>query len=225
MPDNHQPRRCPIAFDHHSPEHANAWPQIFQKLRQENSLPWSDAFGGYWVAARYRDIIKIAQRPGNFFVKKTYNPDTGATTGGVAIPPNPAFSGIPNELDSPEWDLFRKFLNPRFGPKAVEDRRQRAKVLAAALIDMVIENGTFDIVDDLTSPLPALVSMDLFGFPLDDWRKFADPFHKMVYTRRDDPGWEETVRGLGYYQQRLAEEVETMPEGTERRPDHPSRQR
>lgn len=67
--------------------------------------------------------------------------------------------------------------------------------------------GRFDIVEDLTNPLPALVTMDLFGFPLDEWRDFTDPFHKVVYTPRDDPNYMDTVRGLDHFNVRVAEEV------------------
>jgi cytochrome P450 len=115
---------------------------------------------------------------------------------------------VPNETESPEWDGVRGFLNRRFAPKAVETRRAKAKQLTAALIDLVIEKGEFDIVDDLTNPLPALVTMDVFGFPLHEWRKFADPFHKMVYTPESDPEFPETLRGLEYFRQRVDEEIE-----------------
>src|SRR4029077_835723 len=99
------------------------------------------------------------------------------------------------------------FINRRFGPRAVEAHRAKAKQLAAALVDEVIENGRLDIVEGLNKPLPALVTMDLFGFPLDEWRDFADPFHKVVYTPRDDPNYMDTVRGLDHFNVRVAEEV------------------
>jgi cytochrome P450 len=135
-----------------------------------------------------------------------------ASTGGVTIPAAGTTRGIPNEADNPEWEGIRRFINRRFAPRAIEDRRARAKQIAAALVDMVIEEGECDFVDDLTSALPALVTMEIFGFPLDEWRKFADPFHTMVFTSIHDPKWEETVRGLDYFRQRVDEEIEKRRE-------------
>ena len=207
MPENKSAGRCPINLDRHSLEHAQNWPQAFQQLRSSMPRPWTECHGGYWIATKYQDIIRIAQNPDKFFVKKTVNSDTGEISGGVAIPPLPGFSSIPNESDSPEWNLFRNFLNHRFGPKAAEERRGQAKAFATALIDEVIESGKIDFVDDLTSPLTALVTLDLLGFPLRDWRRFADPFHRMVYTPKTDPAFMEMLAGLDYYKERLEEEV------------------
>src|SRR5690348_2352635 len=106
MPEGNPPNRCPVAFDHHSPEHAKSWPEAYQKLRKDSPRAWSESYGGHWVASKYEDIIKIAQRPEKFYVAKTVDHATGRVDGGVAIPPNPAFAGIPNEADSPQWDAY-----------------------------------------------------------------------------------------------------------------------
>jgi cytochrome P450 len=208
MTENTRNTGCPIHFDHHSPEHASSWPAIFRQIRQSCPRAWTDNLDGFWIASKYKDIISISQRPEAFSTAKTLDPQTGAVAGGVSIPPIPGVRGIPNESDPPEWNSLRNFLNRRFAPKAVEERRDRAHVFAAALIDMVIERGQVEFVEDLASPLPALVTMDIFGFPLHEWRRFADPFHKMTYTPKTDPAFAETMRGLDYFKQRVDEEIE-----------------
>lgn len=200
-------KSCPIAFDHESVEHARNWPTEFRELREQCPRAWTESYGGFWVATRFADILAIAQQPESFSAHKHYDPATGETRGGLTIPPVPGIRGIPNETDSPEWDGLRGFINRRFAPRAVEERRARARQFAAALIDEVIETGRMDIVENLTNPLPALVTMDVFGFPLDEWRRFADPFHKMVYTRVDDPSIHDVVHGLDYFYRRVDEEV------------------
>jgi len=207
MPDDNS-GRCPIHFDHHSQQHAENWPKIFKDMRQTCPRAWTDNFGGFWIAAKYDDIIGIAQKPELFSTAKFFDPVTGEASGGVSIPALPGFRGIPNETDPPEWNDLRNFLNRRFAPKAVEERRAKAKVFAAALMDMVIEKGEIEFVEDFTSPLPALVTMDVFGFPLHEWRRFADPFHKMVYTPKTDPDFPKTIDDLAYFKQRVDEEVE-----------------
>lgn len=200
-------KRCPVDFDHHGPSHAANWPAEFAGMREQCPRAWSEHHGGFWVATRFEDVVGIAQRPQDFTAAKHFDEASSGYLGGVSIPLIPTVKGIPNETESPEWDAARGFINRRFAPRAVEAYREKAKQLAAALIDNVIETGRFDIVDDLTNPLPALVTMDLFGFPLDEWHDFADPFHKLVYTPRDDPDYMDLVAGLDHFNVRVAEEV------------------
>ena len=89
MPDDNTRRQCPVAFDHHSPEHRENWQQTYQMLRKECPRVWSDSYGGYWVATKYMDIIRIAQQPERFYVEKTFDTKALTASGGVSIPPNP----------------------------------------------------------------------------------------------------------------------------------------
>lgn len=198
---------CPIHFDHDTHEHAVNWAEDFRQLREACPRAWSDMHGGFWIATKFADIVGVAQRSDVFSTHKEVDPETGETKGGLSIPQVPGIRSIPNEADSPEWDGIRGFINRRFAPRAVETRRERTRHFVAALLDMVIEKGEFDIVDDLTNPLPALVTMDIFGFPLHEWRAFADPFHTMVYTPASDPGFIETIRGLDHFHARVDEEI------------------
>ncbi len=200
-------KACPIRFDHHSTEHARDWAENFRRLRENTPRAWSGAYDGFWVATKLSDIVGVAQQSEVFSAHKEIDPETGTAVGGVTIPPSGAVRGIPNEADNPEWEGIRRLINRRFAPRAVEERRERARQFAAALVDKVIEKGELDFVDDITNPLPALVTMELFGFPLEEWPAIADPFHKMVYTPFDDPSFPETIRGLDYFRQRVDEEI------------------
>src|SRR5579871_6263198 len=125
--------RCPIAFDHDTSAHAKNWPHEYQAMREQCPRAWTENHGGFWIATRYKDIVGIAQRPDSFTTHKSFDPQTGEVQGGLTIPPLPSFRAVPNESESPEWDGVRGFLNRRFGPSAVEARRDRARHFAAAL--------------------------------------------------------------------------------------------
>lgn len=200
-------KQCPVDFNHESPEHAAHWEASFREMREQCPRPWTQAHGGFWVATKLSDIVGIAQRGDAFSTHKDLDPVTGEVTGGTLIPPIPSVRAMPNETDPPEWNGLRGFVNRYFAPRAVEERRAMTKQFAAALIDKVIETGRFDIVDDFTNPLPAMLIMDVFGFPLHEWPLFAEPFHAMMYTPHDDPAFMETVRGLDYFAKRVDEEI------------------
>jgi cytochrome P450 len=205
MSESKSGKKCPVSFDHTSDDHARRWVENFSELRSTCPVAWTEAHGGYWVATRYRDIVDIAQTPETFSSARRFHPETGEVTGGASIPAVPGSRGIPDETDSPDWDSFRGFLNRRFAPKAVEERRARTEQFTAALIDRVIETGRFDIVDDLTNPLPAIVTMDLFGLPVEEWHAFADPLHRLMYTSHDGPAFLAAAQCLHWIRSRIEE--------------------
>ena len=135
-------------------------------MRQQCPVAWSDQLGGFWVATRYKDVIAMAQDGDTFSAFKTFDPATQIATGGITIPPGLVPRGLPVESDRPEWDSYRGFINRRFAPKAAEARRADMRRYATMLLDEVIERGEMDLVRDLTSPVPAMSTMDLMGLPL-----------------------------------------------------------
>jgi cytochrome P450 len=203
-----KPGRAKIDFDHDSLEHAANWPKEFEEMRARCPHAWTEQHGGFWVATRYQDIIKIAQRPDCFTTAKTVDPLSGMASGGVGIPPIPSFRVVPNESESPEWNKVRSFLNPRFAPKAIEAYRAKTAQLAAAQLDTFIESGRVDLVEDYTCPLPAMLTMSFVGLPLSEWPKLADPIHAMSSLPKDDPERGVAMKWLStYLRQRIEEEI------------------
>ena len=175
-----------IDFDPSTPEHAARWPEAFRDLREKHPRAWTNNQGGYWLATCYKDVLSIAQGQGVFTAAKMFNPETGRMEGGINIPSidSPAF--IPNETDGEAWKAYRQLLNPRFSPKAAEAKRQFARGVARTLVDRFIESGHCDLVEDLTSPLPGVFTMELLGLDHGMWLEIADPIHRYSYTLQTD---------------------------------------
>jgi cytochrome P450 len=199
--------QVPVRVDIESPEYAAQWPWIVQDLRGRCPLAWSSEHGGYWLATRYRDVLRIAQDDGAFRSGKTVDPDTGEVDGGGALPPMPIPRMVPVETDRPEWDAFRQLINPALGPRAAERWRTRAREVADALIDQRIESGRMDLVRDLSSPLTAILTLELLGFPLGHWRRFADSFHELVYLNKSAPEFPAAVEAMEGIDRRILEEI------------------
>jgi len=196
----------PIDFDHEAPDHAENWPEEFRELRERCPMAWTRSHGGYWLATSYDAVVEMARDPETFSSHKTFDPATGTGSGGITIPFTPIPRGLPVESDPPEWDAMRGYINRRFAPKAVEGFRQNARTFAAALLNRVIERGEMDLVNDFTGPVPAIVTMQLMGLPLSEWRQFADPLHAMVFTPKEAPEYLSVVAGVDWVFQRCAEE-------------------
>ncbi len=183
------------SFDHHSIEHAANAQCVYKSIREGSGVAHSDLYGGYYVFTRYADIAAAARDWQTFSSDRDQN-GRGSGGGGLSIPPNPATSLSLDEHDPPEWKRIRSALNPYFAPASIENLKPAVLELATHFIDQFIETGSADLVLDLANPVPAIVTLDLLGFPRDDWEKFADPIHKMVFMLRESPEYEETYQGL-----------------------------
>ena len=201
-----RPRKV-VAFDHLSDTFRTDWIKTFRQLRETAPIAWTEAHGGYWVVSSYELVTRIARDWETFSSAKHYDPVTHTATGGLTIPTFPAPASIPIETDPPVWNVYRDLLNPFFGPKAVEARRQKGEQMASALIDRVIERGAFDIVLDLANPLPALMTLDLLGIETDDWHRWAEPFHELVYIEKTAKEFLKVLDDLNWIRAQLAKEI------------------
>jgi len=206
MPNDIQ--RQSMGFDHDSAEHAENWPAEFRDMRHKHPNAWTDNHGGFWVATRYHDIIKISQKPDTFSTHKVLDPVTGEAKGGNGIPTFPSIRMVPNESESPLWNSARTFLNPRFAPKAVLALREKTKQFTTATVDKFIEKGRVDFVEELAGPVPAIITMHILGLRLDEWPLYADAVHKMSALPKNDPERPKALKWLsGYIKQRVDEEI------------------
>src|SRR4051812_2379684 len=89
--------RPEIALDIESPDYAANWEALTRDLRSRCPMAWSTEHGGHWVATRYEDVVAVAQNAALFTPGKTFDPETGITPGGGAIPPMPIDRLIPSE--------------------------------------------------------------------------------------------------------------------------------
>ena len=194
------PKRLDVDYDHHSPRFAETWPEQYRDMRAHCPVARTDNYGGFYVLSRYADVRHAAQDYGTF--SSAHDDERG----GIMIPPSPTRLGF-IEMDPPGQLAYRRLLVSAFTPKAVRAYEPRLRALVDRAIDRFIEQGTFDVVDDLANPIPAIVTLDLMGLPLDDWERFALPLHRMVYVEQSDPDFGDVLGELEWIQQRLGEEV------------------
>ncbi len=122
---------------------------------------------------------------------------------------------IPVETDPPEALAYRRLLNPTFAPGAVERLRDRIRDYTDWCLDRVIESGKIDFVYDLASPVPAMVTLDLVGLPVEEWERYATTFHDMVAFAPGTAGFERAMASAAEIDEslrRLVAERRSRPE-------------
>jgi cytochrome P450 len=204
---------CPVIhFDHHAPELAlDPW-TTYKELRERCPVAQSDAHGGFKVVTRYRDVVAIAKDTKRF--SSAHDIDgTGNGYQGVTIPAPPVRS-IPVELDPPEHTKYRKLLNQIFSPAAVEARRARVEEIALGFVDAVSSLGSCDLVNDIAAPIPAAVTLELLGMPIDKWEHYAVPMHQIAYAAPDSTEYQEALTGIDWIMKDVHAEILRRREGT-----------
>jgi cytochrome P450 len=205
--------RTVVEFDHTSPEHARASEAITRELREHHPVAFTESNGGHWIITGYDCFAEAMRNEQVFSSRHETAPDDGVRFGGVNIPEAPYENAL-IEMDPPEWNVFRKILNPLFSPPAVEKLERELLEFTTDCIDRHIESGAIDFVLDLANPVPAVAVLALLGLPLDDWERYAAPAHEVVYTRPGTPEFQQAVAGQAWM-------FETVAQAIAERRDHP----
>jgi cytochrome P450 len=172
-------------FDHHLAGFAAGWRDQYRDIRATCPVLRVDRHGGFVLLTRYEDIKQVLLAPKDFASGRDLALDgvPGTVTGGVTVPANPFRMGM-MEMDAPESARLRKILLPWFSARAVELNAVYLRDLVTWCLDRVIDTGRCDVVDDLANPLPALVTLDLMGLPLENWERYARVLHGAVYREK-----------------------------------------
>ena len=142
----------------------------YHRLRAEDPVHWSDAWGG-WVLTRYDDIEKVF-RDFRHFTK------TGHVTKALDDLPQDVLAkigplrenfsvGLP-ATDPPEHTRLRARVSKAFTPAVIESMGGRIQAVVDGLIDTVAHKGEMDLIADFAFPLPAIVVAEMLGFPTED---------------------------------------------------------
>ena len=164
----------------------------FHRLRAEDPVHWSDAWGG-WVLTRYDDIEKVLRDFRRFtkvgHVTKALDDlpqDVLAKIG----PLRQNFSvGMP-QTDPPEHTRVRGLISKAFTPAVIESMGERIRAVVDGLIDAVAQKGEMDLIADFAFPLPAIVVSEMLGFPtedLDQIKAWSDGIVSFHGSGRADP--------------------------------------
>lgn len=76
-------------------------------------------------------------------------------------------------MDAPMHTRLRGLCSVAFTPRKVEQLRHAIQEIADALLDKVVAAGHLDVMEDFAIPLPAIVTSQLMGVPVEDHRQLS----------------------------------------------------
>ncbi|AZN43461.1 cytochrome P450 [Paenibacillus albus] len=88
--------------------------------------------------------------------------------------------------DPPKHKQMRSLIAKAFSAKVVEAMEPQIRKISEELIDQAIASGSFEVVNDLASPLPVIVIAELLGIPQEDrelFKRWSDELVGKDYSR------------------------------------------
>jgi hypothetical protein len=193
---------------------ANPYP-LFQRLRTEDPVHW-DPYLHSWVVTRYADVVTVLHR---FSAERTPTPEQLKSIGlsGLA----PIAQVMVKQmlfLDAPAHTRLRSLASQAFSPSRVAVLREHIHEVCNRLIDEVLPRGKMDVIADLASPLPAIVTAEMLGVPVQDHQQlkewsadFAEMLGNFQHNPDHVPRVLRTVREMTSYFRAAIQKLRMQP--------------
>ena len=144
---------------------------LYRELREADPVHW-DPFLHAWVVTRYADIVTVLSRLSadrTLTAEKLENMGLGAM--------NPIIQVMSQQMlfrDPPDHTRLRTLCAAAFSPARIAVLRGHIQDIADSLIDRFIAQGKADIVADVAAPMPAIVTAEMLGVPVNDHEKLKN---------------------------------------------------
>jgi cytochrome P450 len=163
--------------------------QMLKQSREQGPVFRSDLYGGFWVVTSLELIRSIYRDTATFSSARD-----SAGGGGVFIPPFPSPIGLlPGEADRPYNDTLRDAVMPWFRREAIVAARPRIQRIADSTVETILECGSFDVVADLGTVVPATFIVEYLGFPPEQLPGFSSTLRASQQSPAEAAGALETM--------------------------------
>ena len=164
IPD-HVPTELVFDFDYATATAGRSDPhQAFMELddRGAPDIFYTPAYGGHWIARRYRHVWQIFRDFDNFGQFPSLIPQSQGWVEPL----------IPVEVDPPLHTLARKALGPFLTPSAVNNLELYVREVARELVDSVADKKSCEFNAEFSRNFAPAIFLKLFGMPTDTMREF-----------------------------------------------------
>jgi cytochrome P450 len=160
-------------FDIASPQVARNPYALFSEIRKSSAvcklLP-----AGLLGVGRYEDVLRVLQNSKHF----SNSGYTAIMPPELRRPPEEAVTGVSIvQTDPPRHGKLRGLVTKAFTPRTVAQLEPRIRQIAHELVDAVAGKGDFELVHDITIPLPMIVIAELLGVGSErrrDFKRWSD---------------------------------------------------
>jgi cytochrome P450 len=193
---------------------------LYKRLRSESPVHW-DPYLHAWIVTRYEDVITVLT---HFSAGRTPSPEYFEALGAPEV--GPIAKVMVRQMlfmDAPAHTRLRKLAGGAFVPARVRVLANHIQGIATRLIDEIIfrSTGKLDLLADFAEPLPAIVTAEMLGVPVEDHvqlKNWSVTFAEMLGNFQHNPdrlgGVLRAVECLvAYFQNAIAEQRRNPREG------------
>ena len=119
-----------------------------------------------WLVFRYAEVQRVLSDYG------TFSNDRGGLDPAQPRGSTRSTSNNLIAMDPPRHRLYRALVTQAFTPRTVAQLEPRITTLVHRLLDVVIERGEMDVIDDFSYPLSITVIAEMLGVPTADQEQF-----------------------------------------------------
>lgn len=171
---------------------ANPYP-LFRRLRDEDPVHW-DPFLHAWVVTRYADVLEVLH---TYSANRTPTPEQLAAMGLSHLSP---IAGLMVQqmlfMDAAQHTRLRGLASRAFTPARIEVLRSHMGEIVDRLLDDFEKRGSMDVIADLGEPLPAIITAEMLGVPVEDrhqLKQWSTNFAEMLGNFQHNPEHAQTV--------------------------------
>jgi cytochrome P450 len=171
--------KTPVEFDPFSEEFFNDPYGVYQRLRDEAPVYYSERYGFYAlsrfgdVLAAHRDWQGFSSAHGVELFTLSKDPEEIASYRQLIM------------MDPPEHDRFRALVSRVFTPRAVTALEPMIREVICDFLDPLNDAREFDAVADFAAPFPVEVISRLLGVPEEDRQQIR---HRIDVSLHREPG-------------------------------------
>ncbi len=186
---------------------------LYKRLREADPVHW-DPFLHAWVVTRYEDVVQVMLK---FSADRTPSPEQLEALGMMAELQPVAQVMVKQMLfmDAPAHTRLRAVCATAFTPARVAGLRRHIQEIADMLIDRALPSGRMDVIADFANPLPAIVTAELFGVPVEDHedlKNWSTDFAEMLGNFQHNPDrarsvLKSTENMLAYFQNAIRDQA------------------
>lgn len=139
---------------------------FYERLRRAEPVARDDD-NGFWVLSRYADAVVALRDHARFSSAEGIGPGKGGRS-----PQGPLIM-----RDPPDHTRLRALVGKAFTPRTIAALEPRIRRITDQMIDAVIDQGAFDLIQDLATPLPVIVIAELLGVEperREDFKRWSD---------------------------------------------------
>ena len=139
----------------------------FARLRAEEPIAWHEERDGpgYWLVTRYDDVVTV---------NKDWRRYSNEVRGSALEDPASeeelrARQQIFVNQDPVRHNRTRKLVSGAFTPRQIQLLTPQIRAICTELVDEMLERGTVDFVQEISTMLAFRMVASMFGVPKDDW--------------------------------------------------------